>query len=296
MKVYISGPMRGYDGFNFPAFFACEEALREAYGDEIEDVCNPAREDVVRFGLHFELLNDPTGLSAGRALDGVAFGEAELRDALGRDMDWIARHATGIVMLPGWESSKGALAEKALAEALGLEVGFWDGPQEAQEGPSEALSPSVDPLPADAGLGDRGAPVASPAGETRLTSATGGQKGAKLAAFDQISPEVEWLVAEHFGKGARKYAAHNFRKGYSWSLSYSALRRHLADFWSGKEYDVCPDGCTTWEGETTEHGRVCINHTGSLHIVCVIWHAMVLTEFFLHHKNYDDRYRYGTEE
>lgn len=116
----------------------------------------------------------------------------------------------------------------------------------------------------------------------RQTSATGGHKGAKLAAFSQVSPEVEVLVAEHFGRGAAKYSAHNFRKGYAWSLSYDALRRHLAAFWAGEEFDACEPDCPA----------ECTDHTGTLHIVAVIWHAQVLTEFFLHHPDYDDRFTY----
>lgn len=131
-------------------------------------------------------------------------------------------------------------------------------------------------------------------GEVRFTSETGGQKGDKPEQFDQISPEVEMLVAEHFGKGAAKYDRHNFRKGYPWRLCYNALRRHLAAFWAGEEYDVCPADHHGCKGDHTpdEHGETCENHTGSLHIVAVIWHAMVLTEFYLHHKEFDDRYRY----
>jgi len=290
--IYISGPMRNYKGFNFPAFFEAEETLREQFPEA--DICNPAREDVVRFGLQACLATDPTGLTAGLYLQNNpahAFDEGDLRLALAHDLEYICRYCDLVVLLPGWEKSAGALAEAATAKALGILVieyprASWDAESRSEAREAEPEAQDI----AETLLGRDSQPQGS--GEVRLTSATGGQKGSKLAAFDQISPEVEWMVAEHFGKGARKYAAHNFRKGYPWSLSYSALRRHLADFWAGKEYDVCPDDCPTWEGETCEHGRVCINHTGSLHIVAVIWHAMVLTEFYLHHKEYDDRYAY----
>jgi hypothetical protein len=45
-----------------------------------------------------------------------------LRKALGDDLAWICAEAEGLALLPGWESSKGALAELATAEALGLKV------------------------------------------------------------------------------------------------------------------------------------------------------------------------------
>jgi hypothetical protein len=35
---------------------------------------------------------------------------------------WICKEADAVYLLKGWEKSKGALAEKATAEALGLEV------------------------------------------------------------------------------------------------------------------------------------------------------------------------------
>lgn len=303
--IYISGPMRAYDGFNFPAFFLAEEVLRGWFPDA--DICNPAREDVVRFNLREMLDEDPTGLTAGRWLKEKAhFGEAELRDALGRDLAYITAHCDLLVLLPGWEDSSGANAEKAAAEAIGCQVtrlNAWNG----ESGVGGAVSPAIPlttPSPTETPCEAPGRHSASPGplpgpavpgehDEVRYTSASGGQKGEKLAAFDQVSPEVEWLVAEHFGKGARKYDAHNFRKGYPWSKSYSALRRHLADFWAGKEYDVCDEFCARPEprGES-EHGPTCFNHTGSLHIVAVIWHAMVLTEFYLHKKEYDDRYAY----
>lgn len=309
--IYISGPMRAHDGFNFPAFFAAEKIVREWFPDAV--ICNPARTDVDRYQLQHLLAEDPTGLTAGRWIkDEIQFNDDDLREALGSDLAFICSHCDLLLLLEGWEGSKGALAEKAAAEALGVrvaEIDVWESgasvrpaiplsgllAQPEAERPGDRAAEAISDLDwATAGVEVR-ATAPAPGSEVRVTSQTGGQKGSKLAAFSQISPEVMWLVAEHFGKGARKYAAHNFRKGYAWSLSYDALCRHLADFWMGKEYDVCPDGCPTWVGDTTEHGHVCVNHTGSLHIVAVIWHAMVLTEFFLHHPNYDDRFRYGDE-
>ncbi len=45
-----------------------------------------------------------------------------LREMYGGDLKWIVEDATHMAMLPGWENSKGARAEWALAVALGLKI------------------------------------------------------------------------------------------------------------------------------------------------------------------------------
>lgn len=292
--AYIAGPMRGIEAYNFPEFFAAEKQLLSLG----LSVFNPARNDVNTYGLGEMLDADPTGRSAGQWLLDNPQG-FDLRHALADDLQFITLTADMLVVLPGWEKSKGARAEVATARALGIPVHEFHVDSGHLHTTTPEHDPAVDmwtesftvrqhPLPVTPApwptYANNEVPEDGLTGkdEVRTTSATGGQKGVKLAAFDQISPEIEMLVAEHFGKGARKYSAHNFRNGYEWSKSYSALRRHLAAFWGGEEYDdhlpSCPEGCT--------------DHTGSLHIVAVIWHAMVLTEFYLHRKEYDDRFIY----
>jgi hypothetical protein len=136
--------------------------------------------------------------------------------------------------------------------------------------------------------------------EIRTTSSTGGQKGVKLERFDLIPtmPLVE--LARHFGRGARKYDLHQWRQGYEWSKSYSALQRHLTAWWSGEEYDVCPEGDDSgcvhqrdgvdFSPEEGVSGRTCWNHTGSHHLVCAAWHTFVLQEFVAFHPEHDDRF------
>jgi hypothetical protein len=134
--------------------------------------------------------------------------------------------------------------------------------------------------------------------ETRLTSSTGGQKGAKLQRFDLIPIGPLTELAEHFGVGAAKYADHNYRRGYPWSLSYSALSRHLTQFWAGFDYDVCsndPEGCkhTDMDGNPFVAVRedACFNHTGSHHMTAAAWHAFALLTFKDEHPEFDDRYK-----
>lgn len=97
MKLYLAGPMRGYPKSNFPAFHEAAASLRAA-GHE---VFNPAEKAE-------EIRRTTTGFS--------------LRAAFALDTAYICAHAEGIAMLPGWRASKGAVAEHALAEALGLTV------------------------------------------------------------------------------------------------------------------------------------------------------------------------------
>lgn len=134
--------------------------------------------------------------------------------------------------------------------------------------------------------------------EERTTSSTGGQKGVKLERFDLIPVGPLAELARHYGKGARKYADNQWRVGYEWSKSYSALMRHLTAFWSGFDFDVCsndPGGCSmeTSKGERFEPTEpdTCYNHTGSHHMAAVAWHAFGLMEFVENFPEHDDRFK-----
>lgn len=108
-------------------------------------------------------------------------------------------------------------------------------------------------------------------GETRITDpTTGGQKGAKLARFDLVPPDAMWALAEHYGKGAHKYADRNWEKGYAWSLCIAALQRHFQAWLMGESYDP---------------------ETGSHHLIAVAWHAFALFVFERRGLGTDDRGR-----
>lgn len=66
-------------------------------------------------------------------------------------------------------------------------------------------------------------------------------------------------IAEVYAFGASKYADHNWRKGYAWSLSYGAMMRHLAAFWEGEDSDP-------------ESGLSHLAHAG-FHILALIHYA-----------------------
>lgn len=112
--IYAAGPMRGLPEFNFPAFDEASAKLRKRGFI----VFNPAERDRAT-GF------DPTGMTGNENLVDLGFC---LRDALGTDVSWICHFADAIYLLDGWESSLGAIAERALAEALGLQVINDNGP------------------------------------------------------------------------------------------------------------------------------------------------------------------------
>ena len=113
MKVYLAGPMRGIPNFNFPAFFEAEAQL-VALG---HTVFNPARRDNDVHGTDISKGN----LTGDETIAAKDHG-FNLRDALGADLSFICAEADAIALLPNWEKSKGANAEKATADALGLEI------------------------------------------------------------------------------------------------------------------------------------------------------------------------------
>jgi len=87
MRIYISGPMTDYENLNFPAFYKAEEKIKD--GGHIP--LNPA--------------SAPAGLEYQHYMD-IAFA--------------MIRSSNAILMLEGWQRSKGATAEAAYAKATGV--------------------------------------------------------------------------------------------------------------------------------------------------------------------------------
>jgi hypothetical protein len=115
--------------------------------------------------------------------------------------------------------------------------------------------------------------------EVRMTDpTTGAQKGTKLARFSLIPFDFLWALAEHYGKGAKKYADRNWERGYSWGWTVDALLRHLSAFCMGERYDnhkeTCPPDCA--------------EHTESHHLIAAAWHCIALYFFDTHKKGTND--------
>lgn len=101
MKIYLSGPMTGIENLNAEAFNEAEKKLK----NEGHKVINP--------------------IQLATELDTEFYYESKLipsyKDYLLNDIHHIS-FCDKLVLLPGWEQSKGAKAEKAIAEAIGIEI------------------------------------------------------------------------------------------------------------------------------------------------------------------------------
>lgn len=114
-SIYVAGPMRGLPLFNFPAFDAA--AMRLTW--EGWRVISPAELDR-RHG--FDPLELPTDWDWTKTPQGFDF-----RHAIERDLAAI-QEVDAIYMLDGWQKSRGAKAEHATAEWLGLEIHYQTQP------------------------------------------------------------------------------------------------------------------------------------------------------------------------
>lgn len=91
-KLYLAGPMTGIDDFNFPAFHRAATFLRS---------------------LDIEVINPAENFDGDQTLSWQTY----LREAIKQ-----VASSDGVVLLPGWELSKGATLERHIAEELGLEI------------------------------------------------------------------------------------------------------------------------------------------------------------------------------
>ncbi len=96
MRIYLSGPMTGYEEFNYPAFHAAATALR----GKGHQVVSPAEQD------------EASGLDP---------ATSQWADFIRWDIRVLA-DCEGIVLLDGWHKSKGARLEHHIALELGMDV------------------------------------------------------------------------------------------------------------------------------------------------------------------------------
>lgn len=116
--------MTGYDRFNFPMFDKVRDILNAKFGDEAW-IFSPADHDRILLAKNKNWLPEESD-SEGPWKKWSIEGAPDFRKMLGEDLAWIAKHATNMVMLPGWEYSSGANAEHALAKALKLQIDYYN--------------------------------------------------------------------------------------------------------------------------------------------------------------------------
>jgi hypothetical protein len=209
MKLYLSGPMTGYEDCNYPLFNA-ETARLRALG---HDVINPAENDQ----------GDP---SAG---DWTYFLKQDIRSVT---------EVEAVAVLPGWEKSKGANLEVYVARALSLPI-LW--------------AATLEPVSEEVRV---------------VNTATGGAKGRKPERYALLPwPELA-EVARLYARGADKYEARNWERGYDYDLSFDSLIRHATQWWNGESVDP---------------------ETECSHLASVIFHALALMRFERVHPALDTR-------
>lgn len=100
-------------------------------------------------------------------------------------------------------------------------------------------------------------------------SSAGLKYDAGKPSMSLIDREALIQLANVLDYGARKYSAHNWRKGIQWSRTIDAAIRHLVAFNDGEDMDP---------------------ETGLNHIAHAMCNCMFLLNFYVNHKELDDRH------
>lgn len=101
MILYIAGPMSGLPQDNYPAFEAALESLRKAGYDAVSPHTVARPEEILK----------------SRSM-GVLFRATPEYASIMRRCISLLHQATAVALLPGWEESRGAQREVAVAEAM----------------------------------------------------------------------------------------------------------------------------------------------------------------------------------
>jgi hypothetical protein len=272
--------MTGIPKMNFPAFEAAAKQLRETG----IDVVSPAEldDDTDR---KFALASEDGDLEASGT-------DKSWGDFLARDVKLLADDGIeAIVVLPGWEDSRGARLETFVGRLCGLPVltypdlgyvserslGLAHGPRgvdSVEDGKRVECKLNYDALPPEFRKPEVGAikqyidRAVAMEEERVVDPTTGGEKGSKQAVLGDLCPKALMLVAQVAGFGRRKYNRLNYLKGFDWSLSYDACQRHLHAFWAKEDIDP---------------------ESGLPHLAHAAWQCLCLLAFGLRGLGKDDR-------
>lgn len=86
--------------------------------------------------------------------------------------------------------------------------------------------------------------------------------------YDLLEPYAMEQLAKIFTFGAQKYADNNWLKGLPWLQTTASLKRHLAAFEKGEDYD---------------------KESGLLHMAHVAWNALAIVSYYKHRPEFDNR-------
>lgn len=201
-RVYLAGPMRGIKYFNFPEFDRLEKIISEIF-----TVISPAALDRAA-GF------DPKTLPENTNWNEIPHG-FDFKACMNRDIQAILS-CDAIVLMSGWENSKGACAEKALAEWAGLRVYYVDGNGIISTEPIKTVSSTV---------------------RTFSTGATRSQDDTRDDPEGYLSP----LVIDRFSQYMTKHriqpdgsirGADNWQKGMPLETYMKGAWRHMLHWWT----------------------------------------------------------------
>ncbi len=190
---YLAGPMSGYPEYNFPAFEKAADVLRKrrVNGYAIYDVLSPV--DITR-----ALWKERYNREFNPMKDKAEWGDPIVAEMLKRDLAAVFE-ADGIVLLPGWEQSKGANIELAVAKQVGKMILTYNpATQQIKVVAPNDVTPKRTELPVAA------APVAPASGDFKVSTAN------KKVPLDYLPLSALGGAARVFQYGDTKYARGNF--------------------------------------------------------------------------------------
>jgi hypothetical protein len=228
--IYLAGPMRGLDNFNFPAFDAAAEYLR-GFGFV---VVSPAEHDRV---MGFDETKD-------------TIDEYDLAKAMEWDLQQV-RECDFIVLLPGWTTSNGVASELEEAEKWGKGAYEYDKtgrikfrygtgnvvlePHPKEDTPATAVATGTIPI-------THSSPSAAPVDTIRVfdTGATRDTEQGKLDFSGFLSPWVLESYAQYmhrcrFLPDGTLRSSSNWRKGIPKEAYLSSMARHFLAVWKGSQ-------------------------------------------------------------
>lgn len=87
--------------------------------------------------------------------------------------------------------------------------------------------------------------------------------------------EALWALAEHYGRGAKKYADRNWERGMKWGNCFASAMRHATKFQMGEKID---------------------EETGTHHLIATAWNFVALHVYDVRGIGEDDRMKLNTEK